>query len=113
MNPTKAEIATHGFLAGMYSDSYFPKSQIDKVKSVLIDLCITIENQKPVNPDAFLALTHAATERINDLAEDFEENGSELETVAREVIASDFRFIADAYGFSEVDIEEIIAPRDW
>jgi hypothetical protein len=58
------------------------------------------------------ALTHAATEEFNALAEEFEENDSELETAAREAIAEDFEWIAKAYGF-DADIEELIAPRDW
>jgi hypothetical protein len=104
---------THSFLADMYSDSYYPKSQVDKVRDILLDLCSTIEKEKPATIDHFLRLTHEATERINDLAEEFEEHDSELETGARESMAADFRFIAEVYGFGNVDIEEIIAPRDW
>lgn len=59
------------------------------------------------------ALTHKATEQINDLEAVFEENGSEIETVARETIAEDFIRIADAYGLTDADIEELIAPREW
>jgi hypothetical protein len=97
----------------MYSDSYYPKRLVDKLRDILVGLCSTIEQEKPATVDHFLRLTHEATERINDLAEEFEENDSELETVAREALAADFGFIADAYGFGSLDIEEIIAPRDW
>ncbi len=38
---------------------------------------------------------------------------SEIETVAREVIAADFRYIAQAYGFGHVDSEDLIATRNW
>jgi len=57
-------------------------------------------------------LTHAATERFNDLAEKFEANGREFETVAREVTVGEFELIAKSYGFDEI-IEELIASRDW
>lgn len=110
MNP---KIAAHEWLAGMYRDGYFPDRQVDKVKSVLLQLCSDIEEQKPQTEAELLALTHAATERINELQEDFEDDGSEIETVAREVIAEDFRYVAEAYGFGEVDVEDLIATREW
>jgi hypothetical protein len=43
----------------------------------------------------------------------FYENDSEIETVARDCIGMDFEFIANAYGFENVDVEELIATRDW
>ena len=110
---TNTAVLEHDFLPGMYAGSYFPKAQVDKVKNVLLSLCAAIEQDRPASVEQFLKLTHAATEAINDLADEFYENGSELETVAREVMADDFAFIAKAYGFGQVDIEEIIAPREW
>jgi uncharacterized protein DUF5713 len=107
------KVAAHDWLAGMYRDGYFPNRQVDKVRTVLLKLCGEIEAQQPQDDSALLRLTHAATERINDLQEDFEEHDSEIETVAREVIAADFKFIADAYGFGYLDVEELIASRDW
>ena len=97
----------------MYADAYFPKGIVDKVKAVLLGLCAQIEASQPLSLDQLYAFSHAATERINELAQEFEEHGSEIETAAREAIADDFRFIADSYGFAAADIEQLIAPRDW
>ena len=66
--------------------------------------------ERRCNAPLLYALTHAATEEFNALAEEFEENDSELETAAREAIAEDFEWIAKAYGV-DADIEELIAPR--
>ncbi len=107
------EMRTHKFLVGMYRDGYFPDFLVDRVKAILVRLCWQIECECPATDDALLKLTHAATEQINELHEDFEENDSELETVAREEMAEDFAEIAAAYGFGHIDIEELIAPRDW
>ncbi|PBQ34987.1 hypothetical protein CNR22_23665 [Sphingobacteriaceae bacterium] len=103
----------HFFLKEMYNDSYFPTLCVNKGKDILIDLCFQIEAQQPANLDALYKLTHASTEKFNDLQELFEENGSEIETAARENIAADFEFIAKSYGFTEADVEELIAPREW
>lgn len=57
-------------------------------------------------------MTHSATDKLNDLQDEFFENNSEIETGARECLGADFEFISKAYGF-DADIEELIATRDW
>lgn len=105
-------ILSYSFLIGMQEDSYFPAAQVEKGKAILLKLCETIEANKPRSLEQLYALTHSATEEFNHLGEELEENGSELETAARENIGADFEFIAKAYGF-EADIEELIATREW
>jgi hypothetical protein len=107
------EIRNREILADMYADGYFPNFLVDKIKAILLDLCEQIERERPKDEESLLKLTHAATERINELAEEFEENDSELETGAREAMGAEFAFIVRAYGFEHVDIEDVIAPRDW
>ena len=109
---TNEQIRNYQFLQDMYQDSYFPKHLVDQGKAILIDLCHQIEQQKPKSIEGLYALTHSATEKFNELEEEFMENDSELETAARETIAMDFAFIANAYGYS-ADVEELIAPRNW
>lgn len=100
------------FLKGMYEDSYYPKNLVDKLRNILINLCSDIETQSPKNIEGLYKLTHQATNKINILQFEFEENNSEIETVAREIIAEDFDNISKAYGFN-ADIEELIATREW
>ena len=109
---TNDKLKDYPFLQGMYRDGYFPDFLVDKGKQILIRLCEAIEAQQPQDDQSLLRLTHAATEEFNRLGEEFVENDSELETAAREAIGEDFDFIVKAYGF-DVDIEEVIAPRDW
>ncbi|MBB4803790.1 5-formaminoimidazole-4-carboxamide-1-beta-D-ribofuranosyl 5'-monophosphate synthetase [Flavobacterium nitrogenifigens] len=106
------KIKEYIFLKDMYSDSYFPKFLVDKVKTILIDLCFEIEKTSPKNLEELYALTHSATIKINELQDVFFENNSEIETAARESIGQDFDVIAKSYGF-DADTEEIIAPREW
>lgn len=113
----KAEIKNtkihhYSFLEDMYTDDYFPNHLVSKAEQILISLCIDIEADKPKNSTQVLKLTHAATIEFNYLAGDFWDAGSELETVARESIARDIKFILLAYNFN-VDIEKAISPRDW
>lgn len=108
-NPT---LANYVFLQPMREDRYFPTPLVEKGARILIDLCLAIEETKPKDAAALLVLTHAATERFNELAVEFEEAGSEIETAAREAIGGDVEAIVKVYGF-DVDIEDAIAPRDW
>lgn len=49
---------------------------------------------------------------INDLQEEFEENESELETVARESIAETVEYILEWLNI-DIDVEDAIGERDW
>ena len=70
-------------------------------------------DRTPRRPAALYALTEVATEEFNALQADFEAADSDIETVAREEIAEDFWFVANAYGFGDADVERLIAVRDW
>ncbi len=49
---------------------------------------------------------------INDLKEDFDENGSEIETVARASIAVTIGYIMEWFGI-DIDTETALRERDW
>ncbi|MDI1477941.1 DUF5713 family protein [Polyangium sp. y55x31] len=98
-------------LEPMIEDDYYPKHLVEKGQQLLVALAERVEKEAPKGT-AVYALTHATTEAFNELQEEFFEEESEIETVAREAIAEDIGFILDAYGY-EFDIEEAIAPRDW
>ncbi len=107
------QLARRNWLEEMYDDGYFPDPVVDMVRDVLTDLCDAIEAQNPTDLAALYPLTHQATERVNALEEVFANNGSEIETAARECIGAEFFHIAESYGFADADIEALIAPRDW
>ena len=96
----------------MYLDNYYPNFLVDKGKVILIRLCETIKSTQPQLLAELYQLTHAATNEFNDLQEEFWANDSEIETMARDSIATDFEYIAKAYGF-DPDLEELVATRDW
>ncbi|MEU3215206.1 DUF5713 family protein [Streptomyces sp. NPDC006971] len=110
---TNQQIAEHAFLKLLYEDSYFPDHVVDKGRAILLRLCERIEAEQPSDLAALYVLSHAATEEFNLLEAEFEAAGSEIETVAREEIAEDFWIVASAYGFTDADVEEMIAPREW
>ena len=113
MSDTNLQIDSGKFLQDMYDDDYFPNFLVDKVRDVIIDCCKEIESQKPASLEELYKITCRATDKINGLQQEFEDNDSEIETGAREDIAETFGFVADSYGFTDADLEELIATRDW
>ncbi|MFE9021191.1 DUF5713 family protein [Streptomyces sp. NPDC007808] len=109
MNIGNQRVTAHPFLKSLYADGYYPDHMVDRGKEILLRLCERIEAERPADLAALYVLTHEATDEFNDLQdEDFD-----IETVAREEIAEEFWFVADAYGFADADVEELIATRDW
>jgi hypothetical protein len=106
---TNQNLQDYIFLKGMYN---LPNALIGKGRQIFIRLCEEIEHENPTSETNLYKLTHVATTEFNTLANELEKNGGEIETEARERIASDFDFIVKAYGF-DLDIEQVISPRDW
>jgi len=113
MPTSNQRITERAFLEVLYEDDYFPDHVLDRGKAILLALCERIEAERPADLAALYALTQAATEEFNALEAEFDEAGSEIETVAREEIGGDFWFIAQAYGFEDADAEKLIATREW
>jgi len=109
---TNPQLHDYPFLALMYRDSYYPDALVDKGAAILRRLCEQIEAERPTSHEEVYRLTHAATEAFNELAKEFTAQGSDIETVARDTIATDVEFLLKAYGF-DLDLEEALAPRDW
>ncbi|WP_367319352.1 DUF5713 family protein [Streptomyces sp. HUAS ZL42] len=113
MPVSNQQVTAHKFLKGLYRSDYYPDRVVDRGRDILLRLCARVEAERPADLAALYVLTQAATEEFNDLQAAFEEADSEIETVAREEIAEDFWFVAQAYGFTDADVEELIATRDW
>lgn len=98
-------------LAEMYRDGYFPDFLVDKVKALIqnvIDFLETGERDLNKIQKKFDEMTLA----INDLEEEFDDNDSELETVARDSIAVSVMYILKWFDI-DIDIEDAIGARDW
>lgn len=98
-------------LRSMYNDGYFPDFLVDKV-SVLIRNVISLLETGERDLDKIQAAFDKMTLAINDLEEEFEENDSEIETVARDSIGETVRYILGWFNI-DIDPEDAIGARDW
>lgn len=95
----------------MYRDEYFPDFLVDKVKDELqkvIDLLESGETDTEIIQEKLDEMTCA----INDLQGEFDENGSEIETVARDCIGETVGYVLEWFDIP-IDMEEAIQERDW
>ena len=99
------------YLNDMYADSYFPNNLVDKVKAAIIKAEDFIKQGNHSLEDIQKSLDEM-TLTINDIQEEFWENDSEIETVARESIGETVKNILKKYQIP-IDIEEAIRNRDW
>ena len=95
----------------MYDDDYYPNFLVDKIKAELDKVEAVLaggEKDTAIIQQHFDTMTRA----INDLEAEFEENDSEIETVARESIGEAVDYLLQKYRI-DIDVEEAIREREW
>lgn len=103
--------AEYKLLEDMYQDGYFPDVLVDKIKALIQEVIAFLETGERdlvKIQEKFDAMTLA----VNDLQEEFEEHGSEIETVARDSIGETVGYILQWFDL-ELEAEDAIGERDW
>lgn len=98
-------------LEEMYLDGYFPDFLVDKVRELVQDVIAFLEKgerDKEKIQNKFDEMTLS----INELQEEFEDNDSEIETVARDSIGETVEYILRWFDI-DIDVEDAIGERDW
>ena len=98
-------------LKSMYNDGYFPDFLVDKIKELIIPIIRLLENGE-TNKDIIQSKLDEMTFAINDLQEEFEDNDSEIETVARDSIAVTIEYILKWFNI-DIDTDTAIGAREW
>lgn len=98
-------------LVEMYQDDYFPNFLVDKVKNQLQKIIVLLESGE-TDCEVIQEKLDEVTCAINDLQEEFDENDSEIETVARDSIGITIEYILEWFNIP-IDVEEAIRERDW
>lgn len=107
----KAFDSNYQLLNEMYKDEYFPDFLVDKVKNELQKVIGLLESGE-TDTEVVQEKLDEVVCAINDLQDEFDENDSEIETVARDCIGETVAYILEWFGIP-IDIEEAIRERDW
>lgn len=100
------------YLKDMYNDDYYPKFLVDKVKNCIVEIVHFLEKGEYKDLEEVQEKLDEMTIKINELEEEFEENDSEIETVARDSIGVTVENILKYFEI-DIDIEEAIREREW
>lgn len=95
----------------MYRDDYYPAFLVDKVKDEIQKVIDLLESGE-TDTDVIQKKLDEVVLAINDLQEEFDENDSEIETVARDCIGVTISYILEWFDIP-IDPEEAIRERDW
>ena len=98
-------------LAEMSQDDYYPDFLVDKISALLRKVIALLENDE-TDLKVIQSALDEAVEGINDLQAEFDENDSEIETVARDTIGETVAYILEWFDIN-IDIEDAIGARDW
>ena len=107
----KAFDPNYKLLDEMYRDNYYPDFLVDKVKDELQKVIDLLEGGE-TDTEVIQKTLDEAVCGINDLQEEFDENDSEIETVARDCICVTVAYILEWFSIP-IDMEEAIRERDW
>lgn len=99
------------YLPEMYEDEYFPNFLVDKIKDTIKETVKFIEEGNHTTDEIQESFDQMIL-KINDLQEEFDENDSEIETIARDSIGMTVDKIL-AYFEIDIDVEEAMRERDW
>ncbi|MDE6875903.1 MAG: hypothetical protein K2P87_15840 [Lachnospiraceae bacterium] len=101
----------YSLIKDMVNDDYYPQFLVEKIKALIIPVIDLLENGE-TNVNIIQEKLDEMTLAINDLQEEFDENGSEIETVARDSIAVTIGYIMEWFGI-DIDTETALRERDW
>lgn len=98
-------------LTDMYNDEYFPDFLVDKVKNELEKVIAFLETGER-DKDKIQSEFDRAIMAINDLENEFDQNDSELETVARESICEGVEYIIGKFNLN-ITNDEAVRERNF
>lgn len=98
-------------LEELYEDSFYPDFLIDKIKYLLEDF-ITYLAQQPTDLIEIGDKIYELVRSANSLQEEFLDNDSEYDNIARECLIQDLEYIIQWFHLP-LNLEEVLAEREW
>jgi hypothetical protein len=112
INETRTKLpADFAFLAEMYADAHFPDFLVYRLRDLLRGIVRFTEGGGHSAQEIQVVLD-CVIQKTNALAEEFEENGSAIETAAGDSIGTTLANILRYFGV-DTDIETAIRTRAW
>lgn len=99
-------------LLPMFDDSYYPQILVAEIKQYLVDFSNQISSLNKTESEIY-RLAHSTLIKINEMKADFEDLDSSLDDTATDYIAEAMMMVVQDAGYLDIDLEELVASREW
>ena len=99
-------------LLPMFDDGYYPEVLVAEIRQYIIEFSRKIETSQKTQSEVYL-LASATLSKINEMKAVFEDLDSGLDDTATDYIAEALMMVLQDAGYFEIDLEELVASREW
>jgi len=99
-------------LLPMFDDDYYPDILVAEVKQHIHRFAKNV-NRSGLSDTEIYRFAHQAVVEINEMKPQFEDLESSLDDTAADYIAEAMMMVAQDAGYLHIEMEELIAHREW
>lgn len=99
-------------LLPMFDDGYYPEILVAEIRQHIIHFYQQIKVTHHTDAEIY-HLAHLVMTKINEMKAEFEDLDSSLDDAATDYIAEAMMMIVQEAGYLEIDLEELVANREW
>ena len=98
-------------LLPMFDDEYYPDILVAEIKQLIEKFSKSIE--KNVSESDIYRIADELISQINEMKPQFEDLDSSLDDTAADYIAEAMMMVVQEHGYMDIEMEELVANREW
>ena len=95
----------------MFDDEYYPDILVAEIKQLIEKFSKSIE--KNVSESDIYRIADKLISQINEMKPQFEDLDSSLDDTAADYIAEAMMMVVQEHGYMDIEMEELVANREW
>lgn len=99
-------------LTPMFEDEYYPDELVSRIKQLLLKFSEKITASSLSQTDIYSSAQEIIVQ-INKMKPKFEQMDSSLDDAAADYIAEAMMMVVQEAGYLDIDMEELVANREW
>ncbi|WP_089603634.1 DUF5713 family protein [Acinetobacter piscicola] len=99
-------------LLPMFDDEYYPDILVAEVKQLIEKFAKKVSKNSFSDTEIY-SLANLTVVEINEMKPQFEDLDSSLDDTAADYIAEAMMMVVQNQGYFEIEIEELVANREW
>lgn len=99
-------------LLPMFDDEYYPDILVAEVKQHIERFAKKVEKSGLSDHEIYL-FAQETVARINKMKPQFEDLDSSLDDTAADYVAEAMMMMVQEYGYFDIEMEELVATREW